>query len=356
MWPGAAVSGWYFCHPQSQYFVVGRLGRDQVAGLRRAQGLDPRRGRALALAEPRLRPRGLMRRAGRPLGHGRHPRRHRAVLDRDRVRDGREVRRHLEPASTPCELVGNDLVESGRYIRELMGLDLAPRRSSRSCSTAWSPRSSRRCRGGPARSSCWLELREAGVPLRPGHDVLPAVRGADPGPPAARDVPGGRHRRPGRAGKPHPEPYLTAAAALGVPPGGLRGHRGLQHRRQVGRGGRLPGAGRREPRAVARGPRRVFRDTRWTRRRALASARTPSYGEPGPQALPAASPRRAAPTAAGSAAACRRRPGRAPGRRTSRSCCPGWAGSRRSRAASWMAAQIASTLRSVASRSASSGS
>ncbi|HEU5265248.1 MAG TPA: vitamin B12 dependent-methionine synthase activation domain-containing protein, partial [Jatrophihabitans sp.] len=30
MWPGASVSGWYFAHPQSQYFVVGRIGRDQV--------------------------------------------------------------------------------------------------------------------------------------------------------------------------------------------------------------------------------------------------------------------------------------------------------------------------------------
>ncbi|MEO6955518.1 MAG: vitamin B12 dependent-methionine synthase activation domain-containing protein, partial [Antricoccus sp.] len=30
MWPGAAVSGWYFSHPESKYFVVGRLGRDQV--------------------------------------------------------------------------------------------------------------------------------------------------------------------------------------------------------------------------------------------------------------------------------------------------------------------------------------
>lgn len=30
MWPGAAVSGIYYSHPQSQYFVVGRLGRDQV--------------------------------------------------------------------------------------------------------------------------------------------------------------------------------------------------------------------------------------------------------------------------------------------------------------------------------------
>jgi 5-methyltetrahydrofolate--homocysteine methyltransferase len=30
MWPGASVSGWYFAHPEAQYFVVGRLGRDQV--------------------------------------------------------------------------------------------------------------------------------------------------------------------------------------------------------------------------------------------------------------------------------------------------------------------------------------
>jgi len=31
MWPGAAVSGWYFAHPQAQYFVVGRINKDQVA-------------------------------------------------------------------------------------------------------------------------------------------------------------------------------------------------------------------------------------------------------------------------------------------------------------------------------------
>lgn len=30
MWPGAAVSGLYFSHPESQYFVLGRIGRDQV--------------------------------------------------------------------------------------------------------------------------------------------------------------------------------------------------------------------------------------------------------------------------------------------------------------------------------------
>ena len=27
----AAVSGWYFSHPQSQYFVVGRVTKEQVA-------------------------------------------------------------------------------------------------------------------------------------------------------------------------------------------------------------------------------------------------------------------------------------------------------------------------------------
>ncbi len=38
MWPGAAVSGWYFAHPQAQYFVVGRLGRDQVADYAERKG------------------------------------------------------------------------------------------------------------------------------------------------------------------------------------------------------------------------------------------------------------------------------------------------------------------------------
>jgi 5-methyltetrahydrofolate--homocysteine methyltransferase len=38
MWPGAAVSGWYFSHPQSQYFVVGRLAQDQVADYAQRKG------------------------------------------------------------------------------------------------------------------------------------------------------------------------------------------------------------------------------------------------------------------------------------------------------------------------------
>ena len=38
MWPGASVCGVYFSHPQSQYFVVGRLGRDQVEDYARRKG------------------------------------------------------------------------------------------------------------------------------------------------------------------------------------------------------------------------------------------------------------------------------------------------------------------------------
>ena len=38
MWPGAAVSGLYFSHPQSQYFVIGRLAQDQVADYARRKG------------------------------------------------------------------------------------------------------------------------------------------------------------------------------------------------------------------------------------------------------------------------------------------------------------------------------
>jgi len=50
MWPGASVSGWYFGHPQSQYFVVGRLGRDQV------EDYAERKGWTLAEAERWLSP------------------------------------------------------------------------------------------------------------------------------------------------------------------------------------------------------------------------------------------------------------------------------------------------------------
>ena len=31
MFPGASVSGFYFAHPASKYFTVGKIGEDQVA-------------------------------------------------------------------------------------------------------------------------------------------------------------------------------------------------------------------------------------------------------------------------------------------------------------------------------------
>lgn len=38
MWPGASVSGLYFSHPKSQYFVVGQIGRDQVESYAKRKG------------------------------------------------------------------------------------------------------------------------------------------------------------------------------------------------------------------------------------------------------------------------------------------------------------------------------
>ena len=38
MMPAASVSGFYFAHPQSRYFAVGRIGRDQVADYARRKG------------------------------------------------------------------------------------------------------------------------------------------------------------------------------------------------------------------------------------------------------------------------------------------------------------------------------
>jgi 5-methyltetrahydrofolate--homocysteine methyltransferase len=39
MWPGSSVSGFYFAHPQSKYFAVGKLGRDQVIDYHVRKGL-----------------------------------------------------------------------------------------------------------------------------------------------------------------------------------------------------------------------------------------------------------------------------------------------------------------------------
>jgi 5-methyltetrahydrofolate--homocysteine methyltransferase len=38
MWPGSSVSGLYFAHPDSKYFAVGKLGKDQVEDLAKRKG------------------------------------------------------------------------------------------------------------------------------------------------------------------------------------------------------------------------------------------------------------------------------------------------------------------------------
>jgi 5-methyltetrahydrofolate--homocysteine methyltransferase len=39
MWPGASVSGLYFAHPQSRYFGLGKIDRDQVADFHQRKGM-----------------------------------------------------------------------------------------------------------------------------------------------------------------------------------------------------------------------------------------------------------------------------------------------------------------------------
>ena len=39
MYPGAAVSGFYFSHPESKYFVVGKIGQDQLEDMATRRGM-----------------------------------------------------------------------------------------------------------------------------------------------------------------------------------------------------------------------------------------------------------------------------------------------------------------------------
>ncbi|MCY3820409.1 MAG: methionine synthase [Gammaproteobacteria bacterium] len=41
MWPAATVAGWYFSHPESRYFGVGRVGEDQFEAYCQRKGADP---------------------------------------------------------------------------------------------------------------------------------------------------------------------------------------------------------------------------------------------------------------------------------------------------------------------------
>jgi 5-methyltetrahydrofolate--homocysteine methyltransferase len=40
MVPTAAVSGWYFAHPEARYFGTGKIGKDQVEDYARRKGMS----------------------------------------------------------------------------------------------------------------------------------------------------------------------------------------------------------------------------------------------------------------------------------------------------------------------------
>ena len=46
MWPAASVSGLYFAHPESKYFAVGKIDRDQVLDYQLRKNMDLRRSSA----------------------------------------------------------------------------------------------------------------------------------------------------------------------------------------------------------------------------------------------------------------------------------------------------------------------
>ena len=50
MYPAASVSGWYFSHPDSKYFGIGKIGQDQV------KAIADSRGEAIEITTKYLRP------------------------------------------------------------------------------------------------------------------------------------------------------------------------------------------------------------------------------------------------------------------------------------------------------------
>ncbi len=117
------------------------------------------------------------------------------------------------------QLVGNDLLESGIYIREHMGIDLSPEEIVERLLDGVVERVEREVPWCPGARDLLVALREAEVPL-----ALVTMS-------YARFVAPILHHLPPETfkvivtgdqvanGKPHPEPYLTAAAALGLEPG-----------------------------------------------------------------------------------------------------------------------------------------
>jgi HAD superfamily hydrolase (TIGR01509 family) len=117
------------------------------------------------------------------------------------------------------ELVGSDLIESGRYIREHMGIDLEPSEIVEQLLDSVVARVEHSVPWRPGAVELLASLHEADVPcalvtMSYRRFVVPILAQLPEGTFAAV-VTGDAVTH----GKPHPEPYLKAAAELGVEPG-----------------------------------------------------------------------------------------------------------------------------------------
>jgi HAD superfamily hydrolase (TIGR01509 family) len=126
--------------------------------------------------------------------------------------------RHAAPWSREhaLNLVGRDLLVAGRYIREHMGIDLTPEEIVDDLLDGVVERVRVRVPWRPGALEVLDMLRQAGVPcalvtMSYQRFVAPILEHLPPE--TFRAVVTGDVIR---LGKPHPEPYLTAAAALGV--------------------------------------------------------------------------------------------------------------------------------------------
>jgi HAD superfamily hydrolase (TIGR01509 family) len=115
-------------------------------------------------------------------------------------------------------LVGNDLIESGRYIREHMGIELEPSLIVEELLDGVTAAVERSVPWRPGAVELLAGLRERGVPC-----ALVTMSYRRFVAPILSALPAGTFEQvvTGDAvlhGKPHPEPYLKAARALGVDP------------------------------------------------------------------------------------------------------------------------------------------
>jgi HAD superfamily hydrolase (TIGR01509 family) len=117
------------------------------------------------------------------------------------------------------ELVGNDLLESGAYIRRVMGLEMSPEEVVDYLLEGVVAQVERTVPWRPGAVELLAALRSSGIPcglVTMSYERLVAPILSELPPETFRVIVTGDQVE---RGKPHPEPYLTAAAALGLPPG-----------------------------------------------------------------------------------------------------------------------------------------